>query len=208
MDPQPDVIREQIEETRSHLTEKLETLEAEVKGTVQTAKETVEGTISSVKETVHNAKETVKRTFDPSYQVDHHPWVMLGLAAVTGVVAGALLSGRQNYDRRMVRRLSEVSDEPYRGDGREPSFEAPRRPGFMDRLTGQLGNEVDKAKDLAISTLVGVVGDVIRKSIPALGTAVENMLTQAAAEYGLPQQHGEEPRRPATGSPYQAPPMY
>ena len=41
MDQEPDVIRQDIEQTRESLTEKLETLECEVKGTIADAKDTV-----------------------------------------------------------------------------------------------------------------------------------------------------------------------
>jgi ElaB/YqjD/DUF883 family membrane-anchored ribosome-binding protein len=223
MDPQPDVIRQQIEETRSSLTEKLETLEAEVKGTVQSAKETVEtaretvhGTINSVKETVQSAKESVKRTFDIPYQVDRHPWAMIGLSLVAGAVAGALLGRRTSPDRRLVRRMAEASREPLLRDEAAPAaawsrltHEEPARPGFLDKLSGQLAGEVEKAKDLAIHTLVGVVDNVIQRSIPVLGSAVEDMMTRAAADFGAhPQQHGEEVRQPATGPGSQTPPMY
>ncbi|HKI37772.1 MAG TPA: hypothetical protein VKA46_38320 [Gemmataceae bacterium] len=234
MDPQPDVIRQQIEETRSSLTEKLETLEAEVKGTVETAKQTVESakeaveetlstaketvqeTITSVKETVEQARETVRRTFDLPYQVDRHPWGMLGLSLVSGVVVGALLGGRLNSGRRLARRMSEMSAEPHRADEHGPAAAAPRptheesvRPGFTDKLTSQLGDEFEKAKDLAITALVGVVGDIARKAIPALAATVEDMMTRAASEYGAPpQQHGEECFRSAAGSSSRTPPMY
>jgi ElaB/YqjD/DUF883 family membrane-anchored ribosome-binding protein len=223
MDPQPDVIRQQIEETRSSLTEKLETLEAEVKGTVQSAKETVESakesvheTINSVKEGVETAKETVKRTFDIPYQVDHHPWAMMGLSLVTGVLAGVLLGSRTRPDRRLVRRMSEASREPPLRDESAPApawarltHEESGRPGFLDKLGGQLAGEMEKAKDLAIHTLVGVVDNVIQRSIPVLGSAVEDMMTRAATNFGAqPQQHGEEVRQPAAGSGYQTPPMY
>src|SRR5947209_4304511 len=158
MDPQPDVIRQQIEETRSSLTDKLETLEAEVKGTVQSAKETVEsakgaveGTITSVKESVQSATETVKRTFDIPYQVDRHPWAMMGLSLVSGVIAGALAGSRTGPDRRLARRMSEASREPpVRHDEAAPASAwsrlthgEPGRPGFMDKLTDQLAGEVD-----------------------------------------------------------------
>jgi ElaB/YqjD/DUF883 family membrane-anchored ribosome-binding protein len=208
MDPQPDVIRQQIEETRSSLTEKLETLEAEVKGTVESARETVE----NVKESVHNAKETVKRTFDIPYQVDRHPWAMLGLSLVSGVVAGAFLGGRMSTDRRIARRMSEASVEPpERGGAAWPrlTHEGDGRPGFLDKLGSQLGDEFEKAKDLAISTLVGVVGEVARKSIPALGNAVEEMMTRVASQAGAPpQQYGQEHREPFAEPGYRAPPMY
>jgi ElaB/YqjD/DUF883 family membrane-anchored ribosome-binding protein len=212
MDPQPDVIRHQIDETRSSLTEKLETLEAEVKGTVQSARETVETAKESVQETISN----VKRTFDIPYQVDRHPWAMLGLSLVSGVVAGAVLGGRMSADRRIARRLSEASVEPpERGETTpeaawsRPTQGEPGRSGFMDKLGRQLGGELEKAKDLAITTLVGVVGDVARRSIPALGQAVEEMMTRVASQVGAPPpQYGEERREKTTESGYRAPPRY
>jgi ElaB/YqjD/DUF883 family membrane-anchored ribosome-binding protein len=222
MDPQPDVIHKQIEETRSSLTEKLETLEAEVKGTVQTAKETVETakesvqeTISTVKETVHNAKETVKRTFDLEYQVDRHPWAMLGLSLVSGIACGAFLGGRMTNGSRLARRMSEASAAPPERGGTSPAaawsrltHEEPARPGFMDRLSGQFGDEFEKVKDLAISTLVGVVSDVAKRSIPALGNAVEEMVANAASQLAHPQQHGPQGAGPADSPGYRPPPAY
>jgi ElaB/YqjD/DUF883 family membrane-anchored ribosome-binding protein len=193
MDPEPDLIRLQIEETRSSLTDKLETLEAEVKETVQSARETVQETITGVKETVQSAKETVKRTFDLPYQVDRHPWALMGLSLVSGVIAGTLLGGRVSPGRRIARRMSEASGEPpLRTDtgpaaaGSRLAGEEPSRPGFLDRLTGQLGGEFEKVKDQAINTLVGVIGDVAKRAIPALGNAVEDMMTRAASEFGAP----------------------
>jgi len=233
MDPQPDVIRQQIEETRSSLTDKLETLEAEVKGTVQSAKETVESakeavestlttaketvqeTISSVKETVSNATETVKRTFDIPYQVDRHPWAMLGLSAVSGVIVGALLGGRLSTGRRVARRMSEASVQPPVRTESAPARAWSRLTGgesggptLLDRLAGQLGDELDKAKDLAVKTLIGVVDNAIQRSIPALGAVAEDMLTRAATNFAAPQQHGAEPRETVAGTGYQTPPMY
>ncbi len=223
MDPQPDVIRQQIEETRSSLTEKLETLEAEVKGTVESAKETVvnakeavEETISNVKETVHTATETVKRTFDIPYQVDRHPWVMVGLSLVSGVVAGAILAPGLRRDRRLARRMSEASYEPPLREEASPRSAwsrlaggEPGRPGFIEKLADQLGGEVEKAKELAIQTAVGVVDNVIRRSIPVLGQAVEDMMARAATNLSAPPpQHGDEPREPAAGAAYNNPPRY
>jgi ElaB/YqjD/DUF883 family membrane-anchored ribosome-binding protein len=216
MDPQPDVIRQQIEETRSHLTEKLETLEAEVKGTVQSAKETVEETISSVKETMTNAKEAVKRTFDVRYQVDQHPWAMLGLSAISGLALGVLVGGRLTTSRRVARRMSEASVEPPMRHAESAPARAwsrltqrePGQPGFLDKLADHLGDEVDKAKDLAIQTAVRVVDNVVRQSIPALGAVVEDMLGRAATNFTNPPQHGDGRGEQVASSGYQTPPMY
>jgi ElaB/YqjD/DUF883 family membrane-anchored ribosome-binding protein len=232
MDPQPDVIHKQIEETRSSLTEKLETLEAEVKGTVQTAKETVESakeaveetfttaketvqeTISTVKETVNNAKETVKRTFDLEYQVDRHPWAMLGLSFASGIALGAFLGGRLSRDSGMARHMSEASRvPPERGESTPAAawarltHEEPARPGFMDKLSSQLGGEMEKVKDLAISTLVGVVGDVARRSLPALANTVEEMMANAASQFAHPQQNGPRRAASAGSTDYGLPPV-
>jgi ElaB/YqjD/DUF883 family membrane-anchored ribosome-binding protein len=199
MDPQPDVIRQQIDQTRLSLTEKLEALEAEVKETVQSARDTLESaregvreTISSVKDTVVSARETVKRTFDIPYQANRHPWALLGLSLVSGVVVGALLGRRTSSNRRVAQLMAEAYQPP---PGRADSGPA-ARPGFMDRLTDQLGDEVEKAQDLAIKAVVAIVDDVLRRSIPVLGSAVEEMLTRTAENVGAhPQRLGEE--RPA-----------
>jgi len=234
MDPQPDVIREQIEETRSSLTEKLETLEAEVKGTVLTAKETVESakeavestlttaketvqeTIDSVKETVASATETVKRTFDVPYQVDRHPWAMMGLSLVSGLAFGALFGGRSTNGGRVASRMSEASvvpperteSAPLAAWSRPTHEQPPAQPGFMDKLSSQLGNELEKVKDLAITTLVGVVGDVAKRSLPVLAHTVEDMLSNTAAQFGAPpQQHGPQYPEPAGGPTYPQSPV-
>jgi ElaB/YqjD/DUF883 family membrane-anchored ribosome-binding protein len=234
MDPQPDLIRQQIDQTRSSLTDKLETLEAEVKETVQSARdtmetareaveetfasarETVQDTISSVKESVHSATATVKRTFDVEHQVQEHPWAMLGLSLVSGVAVGVLLGGRLDPGRRVARRMSEASAEPYGraestpvAPASRPTHEDSGRPGFVDKLTSQLGDEFEKVKDLAIAALVGVVADTAKRAIPAMTSAVEDMMARAAADFGAPpQQYGENRRQPVAGAGYQTPPMY
>jgi len=107
MDPEPEVIKQEIDETASSLKDKLEILEHEVLGTVKGAtesvedtisnvKETVQETISSVKETVQETVQTVKRTFDLRYQTEQHPWLMVGGATAAGFVAGLFLGGRRS----------------------------------------------------------------------------------------------------------------
>jgi len=115
MDQEPDVIRDQIDETRASLTEKIETLETTVKSTIQDARETVEGTVATVKETVEgtieNVKgtiadvkesvsdtvESVKQTFDLGYQTQQRPWLMMGCSFAAGFVVGNLVEGRRHH---------------------------------------------------------------------------------------------------------------
>jgi len=116
MENEPEVIRQQMEETRSSLQDKLEVLEQQVintmqeanqtveavkdtveavkdsvQDTVQTVKETMHGTVESVKDSVHDTVESVKETLDIERQVRAHPWTMMAGATVFGFVAAKVL---------------------------------------------------------------------------------------------------------------------
>ena len=83
MDQKSDLIKEDIEETRSQLTEKLGTLESQLRGTVQSARDTVE-------DTIQNVKDSVKK-FTPGYQIEEHPLLILGGSVAAGLLVGRLL---------------------------------------------------------------------------------------------------------------------
>jgi ElaB/YqjD/DUF883 family membrane-anchored ribosome-binding protein len=126
MASEPDVthLHQEIDQTRSDLTDKLQTLEEQVRGTVLGATEKVEQTIeqvtSTVQETVEQVKSTVgdtvetaksavsetvenvRQTFDLKYQVETRPWTMVVGSACVGLLAGALV-GRQTRPRRFHR---------------------------------------------------------------------------------------------------------
>jgi len=103
-----EVIRQQMEDTRTSLTAKLETLEEKLVSTVQETTSAVQETVSTVKETVHEgveavhetvatvkegvneSVETVKDFFDIQAQVNHHPWLMVGGSVAVGFTLGML----------------------------------------------------------------------------------------------------------------------
>jgi ElaB/YqjD/DUF883 family membrane-anchored ribosome-binding protein len=109
MDPEAEVIKEQMEETREDLAKKLERLETQVAGavenvtgtveavshTVEQVKEAVADTVDTVKEsvtgTVESVKETVRETFDLPEHVRRHPWLGFGGSFIAGFVAGRLV---------------------------------------------------------------------------------------------------------------------
>jgi ElaB/YqjD/DUF883 family membrane-anchored ribosome-binding protein len=72
MDLAPQDVQQGREETRAALTEKIEMLEQRVRISLE------EATVA------------VKRTVDIDYQIDHHPWRMLGLSLIFGYVAGSI----------------------------------------------------------------------------------------------------------------------
>jgi ElaB/YqjD/DUF883 family membrane-anchored ribosome-binding protein len=210
MDPQPDVIRQEIEETRSSITEKLETLECQVKGTVQTAKETVQSAKEAVTETIETAKatvtdtidtvkssvqetvQTVKRTFDLEYQVDRHPWAMSGLSVAAGFAVGMLLPRGKPFMERYSYGLS--AEPTHNGPttyGPARGLEAPAAPpprseqkGFLGHLLEQFDDEIQKVKGIAIGAVMASLRDMAKQSLPNLAPQIDEVMTSFTRKVG------------------------
>jgi len=116
VNPQQEIIRQQMEETRSSLQDKLEVLEQQVMSTVkdanqtveavmetvesvkdsvvetvETVKDTVQGTVDTVKDTMQETVASVKDAFDLPRQVEAHPWAMFAGATAVGFLGGKIL---------------------------------------------------------------------------------------------------------------------
>ncbi len=112
MDNEPEVIRRQMEQTRTDLQEKLETLEKQVTETVQEAASAATETVQSVTETVQSVKEavqdtvetvrgtvedtvgSVKESLDINQHIRAHPWAMFIGATAIGYFGTRLLFGK------------------------------------------------------------------------------------------------------------------
>lgn len=199
MEKDPHEIRQDIDETRSSLTEKLETLENQVLGTVQEAKETVQDTIENVKETVQETVQTVKRTFDVHYQVDRHPWGMMGGSFLTGFLIGAVTAPRHHGHRAAGGAGSATffrASGGHAGNGSmsrpEPVTLAPASqaepsggPGFLSGLMQQFGPEIHQVKELAIGAALGLVRDFLKGAVPpTLAGHVEQIIDNATTKMG------------------------
>jgi len=111
------VIREQMEHTRTALTEKVEAIEEKVASVVKEAAnavnqtvhdvtETVESTVNTVSDSVSSVKsaldstvhtmadsvESVKEALDVSGYIDRYPWVAMGGSVALGYAMGCLLT--------------------------------------------------------------------------------------------------------------------
>ncbi len=219
MDQEPDVIRHQIEDTRSSLTDKIETLENQVLATVQNARQTVEGTIENVRETVEetienvkssveNTVDSVKETFDVRRQVERHPWAAVGCSFAAGFAVGTLLESRRGPlfgPSGWVDRMGEGSRYPatYREPEHRRAAEAPRQeltrqpsgPSWFDRLLTQFQPEIDRAKEMAIGALMGVARDYAKANLPMLSPQIDELMNRVTEKVG-----GEPVHRPMTGS--------
>jgi ElaB/YqjD/DUF883 family membrane-anchored ribosome-binding protein len=204
MADEPEVVRQQMEETRADLKEKLETLEHKitdeahevvdvareattaVSEVVEKVKEEVEEIVDTVKCSVQETVETVKSTFDLRRQVERHPWAMMGGSVALGCLGGYLLGrGWQGRTRMTGPRLASPPSTPgssARGDGQAQTY----RPvgetagGEAARLSsGQAGPGL-------LSSLNEMFGpEVAKLKGLALGAAlgvVRDMITRSAPE--------------------------
>jgi len=111
----PNLIENEMEQTRASLTDKVAALENQVVGTLQNATDTVQSTVQSIQDSVdtvksavedtmssvkdsvndsvHAVTDQVKSTFDFSSHVRERPWAVVGGAAATGFLLGFLLPG-------------------------------------------------------------------------------------------------------------------
>lgn len=199
MAPEPDVIRQDIEETRTALTEKLETLETQVRATVQDAKDsvtdtieavkgTVEDTIASVKSGVHDTVESMKESIDVSHHVQEHPFLMMGCSLAAGFATGYLLAGRDRWPDRYAydhgpRTNGQASAAPPLYEA--PARQAPPAPSFLSSLLSRFDSEIDQVKGMAIGAAMGVVRDLIKQAVPpTLAPQVADVLNSATTKLG------------------------
>jgi hypothetical protein len=211
MDHEAEHIHQQMMETRTALTEKLETLENQVFGSVQEATSAVSATVASVKEavqetvgslktsvqeTVHSVKESV----NIKRQVDRHPWVMLAGSVALGYVGG-----------RIIQRAIEQAARPTFGH-RHLGFGAPEGPrtmepaaaltddarpdgrheGWLAQLGEQFGPELRKLKGTAIGAAVAMFRDLLTPALPpTVGQRVREVMDNMTTKLG-----GEPVREP------------
>jgi len=193
MDAEPEVIRQDIEQTRSALTEKLETLEGEVRDTYQSAKESVEETIENVTETVQETVETVQRTFDLQYQMQQRPWVLIGGSVAAGVAAGFVLNNLRpratprDDSARYVPTSSRPVDQGGGAFGSQQAQYTPPRnegPSFFQSLFGRFDKEIGMVKEMAIGYAAGVLRDMIKEALPAVKERVQQVMDSATTKMG------------------------
>ena len=181
MENETEVIKHQMEETRTALTEKLEAVEElvastvkettqAVSDTVETVTGTVENTVNTVAESVENVTESVKNAFDIRGYVEEHPWMVLGGSVAVGYLLGTLLpsrpSGGTSWGGASASYAPSSSPTPSAGATSYASSQEASTGGMFSSFLEGLTPVVDKLKGLALGTAASVVGEMIVKNLP------------------------------------------
>jgi len=183
MDDEPEVIRQQMAETRTDLTRKIEALEHQVVDTVQhttqavsdtveSVKEAVQGTVTTVKDTVSDTVYAVKEAVDVRGYVREYPWASFGAAVASGFVGGLLFDGGRRAERRIAdlhshgEVMSSYGRSGSNGSRRpQEDFEpAQTERSWVSQLTQRFAPEIDKLKGLALGAVGALVRDMVAQS--------------------------------------------
>jgi len=208
----PELIEQDMHETRQALTDKVAALEQQVVGTihgatsavqetVQSVKSAVEETVCSVKdrvkesvstvqESVATASANVKATLDVPEHIRHRPWAAVAGATVVGVIAGYALSRNENKPK-----IQSAHRTTGTGNGqtpRPPVFSAPAqpgtiKPGFFDEIIERVRNEVKQLSEAAITALSQSLQQNLHQGI---NQVVQNV---ASFGFGSAQSHEDRP---------------
>jgi ElaB/YqjD/DUF883 family membrane-anchored ribosome-binding protein len=201
VDSELEVIRDEMEETRANLANKLEALETQVRETVSDASEAVASTVEGVKDVVETVSETVgsvTETFNISKQVEEHPWAAVGIAMAAGFLASQLFGGSSEPAPRPRQEPApppppQPQPQPQLQPQPQPQAAAPSAPSsggilpslesLMPDMNGVLATAVTGLSSLAVGTLMGVVREVAVNGLPPewkgeLTNMIDNITTQ------------------------------
>jgi ElaB/YqjD/DUF883 family membrane-anchored ribosome-binding protein len=200
VDNELEVIRNQMESTRSNLADKLEALEGELRGTVEgatNAVETVQETVENVTETVKETVESVRETLNVRKHVERHPWAMFGGAVLLGCIAGGLL-GRRRSRKAEPTPAPAFTPQAQSENGYRNGYSKKEKPA--EEEPGPLASGLQAIKGLALGTLMGTLRDVLVQAVPStlaneLVGVVDNMTTRLG---GKPLRRSDEDKTPET----------
>jgi ElaB/YqjD/DUF883 family membrane-anchored ribosome-binding protein len=185
MNQEPDEIREQIEDTRSALTAKLETLEQGVKETVHDAKAAVTDTIENVKETVKGTVETVKDSLDVRGYVQEYPWPMVAGSVAFGWALGCMFHRSTNGDR--ISHMASNGTPMENGSQRtiEKALVPENRKGGLGSLVEKFRPEINELEGIAIGAIGALVRDLIKQSAAEpLANQLEDVANRVTEKLG------------------------
>jgi ElaB/YqjD/DUF883 family membrane-anchored ribosome-binding protein len=177
VDDELEVIRDQMEETRASLADKIEALENQVLGTVHTATDTVTSAVEGAKEVVSSVTEgakevvdkvsetveTVKEKLSVSRYVEQYPWASLGVAVAAGFAAGQLLPSARSLTTSRAGTYSAASA----ASAYQPQPAQTAQSGaWSGALKGVWETAATTVEGLAVGTLMSAIKELVARNLP------------------------------------------
>jgi len=193
----PEMIEQQIQDTRESITDKVAMLEQTVVGTFQNATDAVQDTVTTVKDAVKDSvdavkdsvqqsvtsvTDSVKETLDISKHVRQHPWQMLAGAALAGLAAGWLFSSRRAATRAAAQAENPLRELPQAAPAYSSTPSKPREPGVVDAVLGKVGHEVQGLIETTLDTTFTTLREQMRENWPKVVATLVTAATDRVAE--------------------------
>ena len=176
-----DKIRHQLEDTRSELGEKLESLQERMMDTVQKTRSTVEETVQSAKLTVQDTLKSIRSTFDLKEQVLRNTWPMMGGAFFAGMFLAHWSRGRGRSNAPMQNHGDPGSsaNRPEQAAGG-----ASAASGLIASLKSRFHDELNTLESVAVGAGVNLLRDAMKRMMPALSERLEEEFRHARSKTG------------------------
>jgi len=202
---------ETVQTAKDAVTETVETVKDTVQSSVESVKDTFTSSVESVKDSVHSSVESVKDTLNVEHQVEQHPWAMFGGSVVLGFLGGLLINkltepnrrfpdhpqslytGAESWSRPQPSASSYApSSSRFTGSTEAPAQQPaasstpvqPEHP-WLAELSQTFAPEIQKVKGLAIGAALGVVRDMVTRSLPEpMKPQVSEMLNNITTKLG------------------------
>jgi len=208
VDDELEVIREQMEEKRASLADKIEALETQVRETVQTASDTVSSAVEGAKEVVSSVTEgtkdviekvsetvdAVKEKLSVRRYVEHYPWASVGVSVAAGFCLAQLLPAHRRTSGDRSEALPPASSGGYSSGSsaasmyQSPASEPPRRQeSTHGALSGVMSKAAGTVGGLALGTLMSAIKGLVTHSLPQqwqneLTRLVDDVTTQVGGK--------------------------
>jgi hypothetical protein len=177
MNDTPEIVRQQMEQTRSQLVEKLESLELQVSETVKSTGTAVNATVEAVQETVESvtgavqsAVQSVSNAFDVRRQFDRHPWLILSGSVALGYLAVEFLAGSAQKSQRQQETAplpDPSADNAGLGNGEPPVESAATAIDTTgSHESGRKSSSRHQLRSAAVSVLIGIVQELASRAVP------------------------------------------
>ena len=169
MNDTPDFLRKQMQENKTQLSEKLESLEQQFSDAIQSTGTAVNSTMQAVEQATH----TLSNALDIRRQIDRHPWLVLGGAILVGYVAVDLLQGPKNSNLQGAEKISSVPD-PAASEASQKNatgtLESTENATAIaaTRHPSQKVSSWDQLRDIAMRSLMATVPIVVAQIVPRI----------------------------------------